>query len=257
MTHPFSMKGKVGIVTGLANDDSIAFGCAKALHEAGAEMLVTYASPSDERYVIPLAEELGHPEMVPCDVQDDEQMDNLFDRARERWGRVDFVIHSIAFAPLDDLHGRVVDCSREGFTLAMDVSCHSFIRMARRAEPLMKEGGTMVCMSYYGAERAVDNYNMMGPVKAALESATRYLATEMGPKGIRVNAVSPGPIYTRAASGLKSFEALAEESRAHAPLRTLASIMDVGNAVVYLASSAGAATTGTLLYVDAGDHIRY
>ncbi|MBS9405015.1 enoyl-ACP reductase FabI [Halomonas sp. TRM85114] len=257
MTHPFSLQGKVGIVTGLANQDSIAYGCAQALHEAGAEMLVTYASPKAERFVTPLSGEMGHPELRLCDVQDDDQLNALFDRAHERWGRLDFVVHSIAFAPLDDLHGRVVDCSRDGFKLAMDVSCHSFLRMAKRAESLMPHGGTLVCMSYYGAERVVDNYNLMGPVKAALESATRYLAAELGPQGIRVHAVSPGPIRTRAASGLKDFEALAQESEEHAPLRRLATVRDVGNAVVYLASPAGAATTGSLHYVDAGDHIRY
>lgn len=257
MTHPFSLQGKVGIVTGLANQDSIAFGCAQALHEAGAEMLVTYASPKAERFVTPLGAEMGHPELRLCDVQDDAQLDALFDRAHQRWGRLDFVVHSIAFAPLEDLHGRVVDCSREGFQLAMDVSCHSFLRMAKRAESLMAHGGTLVCMSYYGAERVVDNYNLMGPVKAALESATRYLAAELGPQGIRVHAVSPGPIRTRAASGLKDFDVLARESEEHAPLRRLATVRDVGNAVVYLASPAGAATTGSLHYVDAGDHIRY
>lgn len=257
MTTPFSLHDKVGIVTGLANQDSIAFGCAQALHEAGAEMLVTYASPKAEPFVTPLGAEMGHPELCLCDVQDDAQLDALFDRAYQRWGQLDFVVHSIAFAPLDDLHGRVVDCSRDGFRLAMDVSCHSFLRMAKRAEPLMPHGGTLICMSYRGAERVVDNYNLMGPVKAALESATRYLAAELGPQGIRVHAVSPGPIRTRAASGLKDFEALARNSEENAPLHRLATVRDVGSAVVYLASPAGAATTGSLHYIDAGDHIRY
>lgn len=257
MNHPFSLHGRVGIVTGLANEDSIAFGCAQALHEQGAEMLVTYAFASDESKVLPLAEAMGHPELLPCDVQDDTQLDALFDRARERWGRIDFVVHSIAFAPLEDLHGRVVDSSREGFQLAMDVSCHSFLRMARRAEPLMTEGGTLLCMTYHGSQRVVDNYGLMGPVKAALESAMRYLAAELGPQGIRVHAVSAGPIRTRAASSLEAFDELLEKSEARAPLGRLASIEDVGNAVVYLASPAGAATTGTLLYIDGGDRIQY
>jgi enoyl-[acyl-carrier protein] reductase I len=257
MSDPFSLAGKVALVTGLANRDSIAFGCAKALRAAGAELLVTYAGPRAERFVLPLAEELGEVELMACDVQDDTQLEALFARVRERWGRLDLVVHSIAFAPLDDLHGRVLDCSREGLSLAMDVSCHSFIRMARHAEPLMHDGGTLVCMSYLGAERVVDNYNLMGPVKAALEATSRYLAAELGPGGIRVHAVSPGPIPTRAASGLKDFDALARESQAQAPLRRLAGVEDVGHAVVYLASPAGAATTGTLHYVDAGDHIRY
>ncbi|MEQ6917705.1 enoyl-ACP reductase FabI [Halomonas aquatica] len=257
MPSPFSLQGKVGIVTGLANENSIAFGCAQALHDAGAEMLVSYASPRHERFVMPLAKDMGYPEMHLCDVQDDEQLEALFARARERWGRLDFVIHSIAFAPLADLHGRIVDCSREGFQLAMDVSCHSFLRMARHAEPLMTDGGTLLCMSYQGAERAVDHYGLMGPVKAALESACRYLATELGPKGIRVHAVSAGPIPTRAASGLKDFDELARHSEAHAPLQRLVKVRDVGNAVVYLASPAGSSTTGTTHYIDAGEHIRY
>jgi len=257
MANPFSMQGRVGIVTGLANQDSIAFGCAKALHQAGAEMLVTYAIPKDKDNVRPLAGEMGDPELVLCDVQNEEQMEALFERARQRWGRLDFVIHSIAFAPVEDLHDRLIDCSLEGFQLAMDVSCHSFLRMARRSEPLMKEGGTLICMSYLGAERVVENYNLMGPVKAALESASRYLAMELGPQGIRVHALSPGPIRTRAGSALKDFEELVETSEARAPLGRLATIEDVGYAAVYLASSAGAATTGALLYIDAGDRICY
>lgn len=256
MAHAFSLHGKVGIVTGLANRDSIAYGCARACHEAGAEQIVSYASPRAERFVAPLAAELGVPELICCDVQDDAQLEALFRRAAERWGRLDFVVHSIAYAPLEDLHGRVVDCSRDGFALAMDLSCHSFIRMARLAEPLMRDGGSLICMSYYGADKVVDNYNLMGPVKAALESATRYLAAELGPAGIRVNAVSPGAIRTRAASGLKDFDALVSDGEARSPLRRLASVDEVGQSVVYLSSAAGAALTGTTLYVDAGHHIR-
>lgn len=257
MTQAFSMQGKVGIVAGLANEDSIAFGCAQALHEAGAECIVTYASPKAERFVTPLLPEMGSPELMLCDVQQEDQLDALFDRAKERWGRVDFVVHSIAFALLDDLHGRVTDCSKEGFTLAMDISCHSFIRMARRAEPLMADGGALFNMTYYGAEKVVDHYNLMGPVKAALESTTRYMATELGEKGIRVNAISPGPIRTRAASGLEKFEELAHDGETRSPLHRLVSTRDVGHAVVYLASEAGGAITGITHYVDAGHHIRF
>ncbi|WP_025673557.1 enoyl-ACP reductase FabI [Salinivibrio socompensis] len=257
MEHPFSLEGKVGIVAGLANENSIAFGCAQALRQAGADVLVTYGSPKAECFVTPLKPSMGDPELMLCDVQDDQQLDALFARAKEKWGRVDFVVHSIAFAPLDDLHGRVVDCSREGFSLAMDISCHSFIRMARRAEPLMSSGGTLFNMSYYGAEKAVDNYNLMGPVKAALESTTRYLAAELGPQGIRVHAISPGPIRTRAASGLKEFEALAVDGETRSPLRRLATIQDVGNAVVYLTADAGRVLTGLTHYVDAGHHLRF
>lgn len=256
VAQPFSLQGRVGIVTGLANQDSIAYGCARACHAAGAEQIVTYASPKAERFVTPLVAEMGDPELRCCDVQDDAELEALFQRAAQRWGRLDFVVHSIAFAPRDDLHGRVVDCSREGFALAMDDSCHSFIRMARLAEPLMKPGGSLICMSYYGAEKVVDNYNLMGPVKAALEAVTRYLAAELGPSGIRVHAVSPGAIRTRAAAGLKDFDALVHDGETRSPLRRLASVDEVGQSVVYLASAAGAALTGTTLYIDAGRHIR-
>ncbi|GEN26777.1 enoyl-[acyl-carrier-protein] reductase [NADH] [Halovibrio variabilis] len=255
-SHPFSMQGKVGIVAGLANEDSIAFGCAKALHAAGAEMLVTCASSKAERFVKPLLPDMGDPELMVCDVQQDEQLSALFERANQRWGRVDFVIHSIAFAPLDDLHGRVVDCSRDGFLQAMDISCHSFMRMSKLAEPLMKDGGSLISMTYHGAEKVVDSYNLMGPVKAALEAATRYMAAELGPQGIRVHAVSPGVIRTRAASGLKEIEALTKDTEDRAPLKRLATIEDVGNAVVYLTAPSGAALSGMTHYVDAGYHIR-
>ncbi|MDR5898393.1 enoyl-ACP reductase FabI [Halomonas vilamensis] len=257
MPSVFSMQGKVGIVAGLANEDSIAFGCAQALHEAGAECIVTYASPKAERFITPLLPEMGGPELMLCDVQKEHQLDELFTRAKERWGRVDFVIHSIAFAPLEDLHGRVTDSSQDGFALAMDVSCHSFIRMAKQAESLMSDGGALLNMTYYGGEKVVNNYNMMGPVKAALESTTRYLAEELGTQGIRVNSISPGPIRTRAASGLEAFDELARDGESRSPLRRLASTRDVGNAVVYLASEAGSAVTGITHYVDAGHHIRF
>ena len=252
---PFSLTDKVALVTGLANRDSIAFGCAQALHQAGARVVITHM-PDAERFVQPLAEELGDAELLPCDVQQDDQLEAVFEHIASRHGRLDVMVHSIAYAPLDDLRGRLVDASRDGFLLAMDVSCHSFLRMARLAEPLMPEGGTLLNMSYLGAKRVVDNYGLMGPVKAALESATRYLAAELGPQGIRVHAVSAGPIRTRAASGLKDFDALADASEARAPLRRLASVRDVGNAVVYLASPAGAATTGGVHYLDGGDNIR-
>mgnify|MGYP001180653071 FL=1 len=253
---PFSLHGRVALVTGLANRDSIAFGCAQALQQAGARVVVTHM-PGAERFVHPLAEALGKAELIPCDVQDDAQLAALFEHIASCHGRLDVMVHAIAYAPLEDLRGRLIDASRDGFLLAMDVSCHSFLRMARLAEPLMPRGGTLLNMSYLGAERVVDNYALMGPVKAALESMTRYLAAELGPQGIRVHAVSPGPIRTRAASGLKDFDALADTSEARAPLRRLATVEDVGNAVVYLASPAGAATTGSVHYVDGGDNIRY
>ncbi|WP_430733406.1 enoyl-ACP reductase FabI [Ectothiorhodospira lacustris] len=256
MTQPFSMQGKTGIVTGLANADSIAYGCARALQQAGAEMIVTYGHPKAESHVRPLAGEMGDPELMLCDVLDQTQVDALFQRAAERWGKLDFLIHSMAFAPRDDLHGRVVDCSWDGFAQAMNVSCHSFIRLARQAEHLMKAGGTLITLSYYGAEKVVDNYNLMGPVKAALESSVRYMAAELGPQGIRVHAISPGPIRTRAASGIQDFEDLARDAETRSPLRRLATIEDVGQSAVFLASGAGQSLTGSTLYVDAGHNIR-
>lgn len=256
LDSPFSLHNKVALVSGLANRDSIAFGCAQALNQAGARVIVTYM-PGAERFVLPLADELGNAELMPCDVQDDAQLTRLFTHIADRYGGVDVVVHSIAYAPIEDLRGRLVDASRQGFLLAMDISCHSFLRMARLAEPLMSEGGTLINMSYLGAERVVQNYALMGPVKAALESMTRYMAAELGPQGIRVHAVSPGPIRTRAASGLKDFDTLADASEHRAPLRRLATIRDVGNTVVYLASPAGAATTGGVHYIDAGDNIMY
>ncbi|MEX0430442.1 enoyl-ACP reductase FabI [Spiribacter insolitus] len=253
----FSLEGRVGIVTGLANENSIAYGCARALSALGAEFMVTYASPRAERFVTPLAEAMGNPEYQLCDVQDPDSLAGLFRRAEERWGRLDFVIHSIAFAPLEDLHGRLTDSSSAGFTQAMDVSCHSFIRMAHHAEPLMSEGGSLICMTYHGADQAVANYGLMGPVKAALESSTRYLATELGPAGIRVNAISPGPIRTRAASGLKDFEELATDGETRSPLGRLATVEDIGNTAAWLISDAGSAVTGGIHYVDAGHHIQF
>ncbi|MEX0386082.1 enoyl-ACP reductase FabI [Spiribacter onubensis] len=253
----FSLEGRVGIVTGLANENSIAYGCALALSALGAEFMVTYASPRAERFVTPLAEAMGNPEYQLCDVQDPDSLAGLFRRAEERWSRLDFVIHSIAFAPLEDLHGRLTDSSSSGFAQAMDVSCHSFIRMARLAEPLMRDGGSLLCMTYHGADQAVANYGLMGPVKAALESSTRYLATELGPAGIRVNAISPGPIRTRAASGLKDFEELASDGETRSPLGRLATVGDIGNTAAWLISGAGSAVTGGIHYVDAGHHIQF
>ncbi|MEX0384197.1 enoyl-ACP reductase FabI [Spiribacter pallidus] len=250
----FSLAGRVGIITGLANDNSIAFGCARALHALGATFIVSYASEKSEPFVMPLAEAMGRPEYCLCDVEDEASLAGLFDRARRRWGRLDFVIHSIAFAPLEDLHGRVTDASAAGFGLAMDVSCHSFIRMARHAEPLMDRGGALLAMTYHGADQVVGEYNLMGPVKAALQSTTRYLASELGPSGIRVNTISPGPIRTRAASGLKDFDTLAADATARAPLRRLVTIEEVGNTAAWLIGDAGAAVTGGIHYVDGGHH---
>ncbi len=251
----FDLRGKKGLIVGIANEDSIAWGCARAFRAAGAELAVTWLNESARPYVEPLAEQLQAPIQMPLDVEQDGQMEAVFDALGARWERLDFVLHSIAFAPAADLHGRVADSSREGFARAMDISCHSLARMARLAEPLMQGGGSLLTMSYLGAEEVVANYGLMGPVKAALESTVRYLATELGPQGIRVNAVSPGPLATRAASGIQHFDQLLADAAERAPLRRLVSIEDVGALCTFMASDASRSMTGSTLYVDAGFHI--
>ena len=182
------LRGKRGLVIGVANEHSIATGCADAFAQCGARLAVTYVNEKARSWVAPVAEKLGAEWSAPCDVREPGQLEALFEEVRERWGGLDFLLHSIAFAPKEDLHGRVVDSSAEGFAMAMDVSCHSFLRMAKLAEPLMNEGGCLLCVTFYGSERVIEHYNLMGPVKAALESATRYVAAELGPKGIRAHA---------------------------------------------------------------------
>ena len=249
------LTGHKALVVGIANDQSIAYGCAKAFREAGAELAVTWLNDKARTYVEPLAQELNAPITGALDVATPGQLEAVFDQVRARWGKLDILVHSIAFAPLDDLRGGLLDCSAEGFTRAMDVSCHSFIRMARLAAPLMADGGTMFAMSYLGANRVVPNYNVMGPVKAALEASCRYLAYELGPKRIRVHAISPGPLKTRAASGLKDFELMLNEAAHRAPLGELVDIMDVGWACAYLATPFAHRITGGTVYVDGGTHI--
>jgi enoyl-[acyl-carrier protein] reductase I len=249
------LKGKKALVTGIANDQSIAWGCAKAFHAFGADVAVTYLNEKSKRFVEPLAKELRAPMLMPLDLQKPGELEAVFEAVSETWGSLDIVLHSIAFAPKDDLHGRVVDCSRDGFLLAMDLSCWSFIRMAKLAEPLMKNGGTLFTMTYYGSQMVVENYNMMGPVKAALECATRYMAAELGPKGIRVHAISPGPLKTRAASGISEFDKLLQKAQSKAPSRSLVSIDDVGVTVAVLAMNGAKLITGETLYVDGGYHI--
>ena len=249
------LKGKKALVTGIANDQSIAWGCAKAFHAFGAEVAVTYLNDKARPYVEPLAKEIRAPIIMPLDVQGDGQLEAVFERIQEKWGGLDLCLHSIAFAPRQDLQGRVVDCSKDGFLRAMEVSCWSFIRMAKLAEPLMKSGGALFTMTYYGSHMVVQHYNIMGPVKAALEAATRYLAAELGPKGIRVHAISPGPLKTRAASGITSFEKLLQKAQSKAPSRSLVSIDDVGVAVAFLGMNAAKLITGDTLYIDGGYHI--
>jgi enoyl-[acyl-carrier protein] reductase I len=249
------LRGKKALVTGIANDQSIAWGCAKALKIFGADLAVTYLNDKTRRYVEPLAQELNAALFLPLDVQVEGEMEAVFAAIEERWGKLDICLHSIAFAPKADLQGRVVDCSKAGFLLATEISCWSFIRMAKLAEPLMKEGGTLSTMTYYGSQMVVENYNLMGPVKAALEAAVRYMAAELGPKGIRVHAISPGPLKTRAASGITDFDELLHKAQSKAPARSLVSIDDVGAAVAFLAMDAAKLITGETLYVDGGYHI--
>lgn len=250
-----SLAGKKGLVVGIANEHSIAYGCAKAFRDAGADLAITYLNAKAEPYVRPLAEDLKSPIIVPCDVREPGQLEAVFARIEKDWGKLDFLLHSIAFAPKDDLHCRVVDCSQAGFSLAMEVSCHSFIRMAHLAEPLMKDGGCLMTVTFYGAEKVVEEYNLMGPVKAALESSVRYMAAELGKKNIRVHALSPGPLKTRAASGIDRFDELLERTRERVPDHQLVSIEDVGNFAAFLADDNAKALTGNISYIDGGYHI--
>ena len=252
---PPVLKGAKALIVGIANEHSIAYGCARAFRKLGADLAITYLNDKAKPHVEPLAKEVEASIFMPLNVQVKGQLEAVFETIKKQWGKLDICLHSIAFAPKQDLQGRVVDCSKEGFLLAMDVSCWSFIRMAKLAEPLMKDGGTLSTMTYYGSQRVVENYNMMGPVKAALESATRYLAAELGPKGIRVHAISPGPLKTRAASGITDFDELIAKAQAKAPSRRLVSIEDVGVAVAFLSMNGAKLITGETLYIDGGYHI--
>jgi len=249
------LSGKKALVAGIANDQSIAYGCARAFRELGADLAVTYLNEKAKLHVEPLARELAAPIFMPLDVAKVGELEAVFERIAKDWGRLDILVHSIAWAPKDDLQGGLLDVSADGFAKAMDISCHSFIRMARLAAPLMTDGGTMFAMSYLGANRVVPNYNVMGPVKAALEAACRYLAFELGPKGIRVHPVSPGPLKTRAASGLKDFDLMLADAAQKAPVGELVDIMDVGFACAYLATPYARRVTGDTVYVDGGVNI--
>ncbi len=249
------LKGQKALIMGIANEYSIAYGCAKAFRRLGAELAVTYLNEKAKPYVQPLAEELEAAIFMQMDVQKPGELEAVFEEMASKWGQIHIALHSIAFAPQKDLQGGLLNCSAEGFSLAMDVSCHSFVRMARLAVPLMKDGGAIFAMSYYGANKVVPNYNVMGPVKAALEASVRYLAYELGPKGIRVHAISPGPIKTRAAGGLKDFDIMLNEAVAHSPVHDLVDIDDVGMATAYLATPFARRLTGSTFYVDAGLNI--
>lgn len=256
MTRPlFGLQGKRGLVVGVANDQSIAWGCARALSAAGAELALTWLNDKARPHVEPLAQQLQAAITAPLDVSVPGQLEALFARIEREWGGLDFLVHSIAYAPQQDLHGRVTDSSSAGFAQAMDISCHSFMRMAKLAEPLMTQGGSLMAMTYLGAEEVIADYGLMGPVKAALEASVRYLAAELGPAGIRVNAISPGPLATRAASGIAHFDRLLADAETRSPLRRLASIDDVGALCAFLAGDGARAMTGGTLYVDGGYNI--
>ncbi|MDY0960525.1 MULTISPECIES: enoyl-ACP reductase FabI [Massilia] len=253
--HRPILEGKKALVSGIANEHSIAYGCAKAFRELGAELAITYTGEKTRTYVEPLARELGAPIFMPLDVTRPEDIQAVFGEIERRWGRLDLFVHSIAWAPKEDLQGGLLDSSAEGFAQAMDISCHSFVRMARQAARLMKDGGSMFTMSYYGANKVVANYNLMGPVKAALEACARYLAYELGPRHIRVHALSPGPLKTRAGSGLKDFDLLLADAAERAPLGELVDIMDVGFTCAFLATPYARRLSGETMYIDGGVHI--
>jgi enoyl-[acyl-carrier protein] reductase I len=249
------LKGMKALVVGIANEHSIAYGCARAFRELGADLAITYINEKTKTYVEPLARELGASIFVPLDVGAPGALEAVFGKIGKKWGKLDILVHSIASARKEDLRGGLLNCSQDGFKEAMDVSCHSFIRMARLAVPLMKDGGTMFAMSYYGAQKVVPNYNVMGPIKAALEASCRYLAYELGPKKIRVHAISPGPLKTRAGSGLKDFDLLLNQAAQRAPLGELVDILDVGFTCAFLATPYARRLSGETLYVDGGVNI--
>jgi enoyl-[acyl-carrier protein] reductase I len=249
------LSGNKGLIIGIANEHSLAHGCARNFRAAGADLAITWLNAKAEPYVRPLAEALGSTILLPCDVAVPGQLEAVYARIAKDWGRLDFVLHSIAYARKEDLSGRITDCSADGFALAMDVSVHSFLRMAKLSEPLMAAGGCLLAMSYYGAEKAIAHYNVMGPVKAALEAAVRYMAVELGQTGIRVNALSPGPVKTRAASGIAHFDELLERAVRDAPEHRLVTLDDIGAYAAFLVSDAARAITGNIAFVDAGYHV--
>ena len=251
-----SMQGKRGLIMGVANERSIAWGIAKAMHEAGAELAFTYQGEAFGKRLEPLAQSVGSDIMVDVDVTDDASMDLAFNTLKERWGTLDFIVHAIAFSDKSELTGRFLNTSRANFKHSMDISAYSFIEVARRAHPLMTEkGGTLMTLTYQGSNRVVPNYNVMGVAKAALESATRYLANDLGPEGIRVNAISPGPMKTLAGAAIGGARKTYKHTDQNAPLRANATLEAVGGTAVYLASDAGACTTGEVIRVDGGFHV--
>lgn len=250
------VSGKKGLIMGVANEKSIAWGIAEALHREGAELAFTYANSIMEKRVRPLAESIGSRMVLPCDVQNDAEMDACFNQIKESFGGLDMLVHSLAFANKDELRGMYANTSREGFHLAMDVSVFSFAAVCKRAYPLMgKRGGSIITLSYYGAEKVITNYNVMGVAKAALESSVRYLAVDFGPKNIRVNGISAGPIKTLAAMGIGQFKDISSEFERRAPMRRNMTIEDVGKAGLYLLSDLASGVTGEIMHVDLGYNI--
>jgi enoyl-[acyl-carrier protein] reductase I len=250
-----NLNGKRGLIVGIANEHSIAAGCARAFASAGAILAATYLNAKAEPYVRKVTSPLGCDPVLPCDVSAPGELEAVFTELTQRWGNLDFLLHAIAFAPREDLHGRVIDCSAAGFAEAMDISCHSFLRMARLAENLMPEGGCLLTVTFYGAGRVVPHYNMMGPVKAALEASVRYAAAELGPRKIRVNALSPGPMVTRAASGIDHFDDMLAGAVLAAPEHEVATIDDVGALAAFLVSDSARHITGTIVPIDGGQHV--
>jgi enoyl-[acyl-carrier protein] reductase I len=249
------LDGKVALIFGVANKNSIAWGITRKLHEQGATIALSYAGEALEKRVFPLAQEIGCDFVEECDVTSDEALDAVFAKVKERYGKLDVLVHSVAYANREDLGGRFVDVSREGFKLALDISAYSLIAMAKRAEPLMSEGGSIMSLTYFAAEKVMPKYNVMAIAKAALEAITRYLANDLGPKGIRVNAISAGPIKTLAAAGVPGFRMMVKAFEKAAPLRKMVTTEDVGNAALWLASDLSSSVTGEVIYVDAGYHI--
>jgi enoyl-[acyl-carrier protein] reductase I len=249
------LQGKKALIIGIANENSIAYGCAHMLKMAGADIAITYLNDKTKPHVDKIVETLQPSIYTRCDVTQPNELENVFNEINSTWQNIDIIIHSIAFAPKNDLQGPVIDCSKEGFLQAMDISCHSFLRLAKLAKPLMKNGGSMFAMSFYGAVKVVENYNVMGPVKAALEACVRYMAVELGPLKIRVTAISPGPVKTRAASGLEDFDKLMQRAVQESPMHSLVDIYDVGAMVTYLSSDYAKNITGDTIYIDAGFHL--
>jgi enoyl-[acyl-carrier protein] reductase I len=248
------MAGKRGLVMGVANERSIAWGIAKALHDNGAEIAFTYQGDALEKRVRPLAEKIGAEIILPCDVTDDASVDALFDTLAEKWGKIDFVVHGIAFSDKKELDGLYLNTTRENFLRTMDISVYSFTKVSQKAAPLLSEGGSLLTLTYYGAERVMPHYNVMGVAKAALEASVRYLATDLGKDGIRVNAISAGPIKTLAASGIGDFRYILKWNELNSPLQRNVTIDEVGNSGLYLLSDLGSGVTGEVLHVDSGYH---